>query len=462
MEQLLHEGESASLDYKRDQYPFAGAADEDKGEILKDILSFANGWRHAEAYILLGVEEVIGRRSNVVGVSHHIPDNDLQQFVNSKTNRPVTFSYRAYTFEGKQLGVITIPQQDRPFYLKKDFGRLKKEVVYYRQGTTTALATPDVIAKMGTPVEIAKLLAAGGKEDAAPKPLTPEAAGELVKKYLSDDRHRIRLNDLVRDKGNELARQTVGPEFPTHISPPPSADTFTQRARRYEEISQVALAMMIEGCYYGTQAHERLWVELLQRVANLQGERGGYPSLLDLRRYPALLLLYGGGMAAVAARHYETLHALLTKPKITDEMQGTDQPPLYRLSPYDVMTQDHARLLVGSRRLAPLSDHLFEVLRGPCQALLPANREYQLCFDRFEYLRSLLEVDETGDVRSLGCFGWRGRLPGENVREEIKTEEQAAGPDWPPYQASWFEGERQRFLAARKKVEDTVVQYGWR
>jgi hypothetical protein len=25
MEQLLHEGESSSLDYKRDQYPFAGA-----------------------------------------------------------------------------------------------------------------------------------------------------------------------------------------------------------------------------------------------------------------------------------------------------------------------------------------------------------------------------------------------------------------------------------------------------
>src|SRR5947209_4103306 len=32
MEHLLHEGESSSLDYKRDQYPFAGATDEEKGE----------------------------------------------------------------------------------------------------------------------------------------------------------------------------------------------------------------------------------------------------------------------------------------------------------------------------------------------------------------------------------------------------------------------------------------------
>ncbi|MCI0722295.1 MAG: ATP-binding protein [Acidobacteria bacterium] len=165
MEQLLHEGESSSLDYKRDQYLFAGASNEDKSELLKDILAFANGWRHAEAYILIGVDEVQGGRSTVVEVSHHIPENDLQQFVNSKTNRPVAFSYRAYPFEGKQVGVITIPQQDRPIYLNKDYGRLKKQVVYYRQGTTTAIASPDDIARMGTPVEIKKLLE-GEREEA--------------------------------------------------------------------------------------------------------------------------------------------------------------------------------------------------------------------------------------------------------------------------------------------------------
>jgi Putative DNA-binding domain len=165
MEQLLHEGESSNLDYKRDQYLFGGATDNEKSELLKDILAFANGWRHAEAYILIGVEEVAGGRSTVVGVSYHIPENDLQQFVNSKTNRPVTFSYRSYPFEGKQVGVITIPQQDRPLYLIRNFGRLQRHVVYYRQGTTTAIASPDDIARMGKSAEIEKLLA-GQSEDA--------------------------------------------------------------------------------------------------------------------------------------------------------------------------------------------------------------------------------------------------------------------------------------------------------
>ena len=150
MEQLLHEGESSSLDYKRDQYPFAGANDDDKGELLKDVLAFANGWRHAEGYILIGVQEVAGGRSKVVGVANHIPENDLQQFVNTKTNRPITFSYRAFPFEAQQVGIITIPQQDRPIYLTKNFGKLQKQVVYYRQGTTTAIASPDDIVRMGS------------------------------------------------------------------------------------------------------------------------------------------------------------------------------------------------------------------------------------------------------------------------------------------------------------------------
>src|SRR5947208_12124204 len=107
-EELLNEEESSTLDCKRDQYPFQGATDEQKGELLKDILAFANAWRHADAYILIGVDEVKGGRSIVVGVSVHLNDNNLQQFVNSKTQRPLAFSYRAYPFEGRQVGVIHI------------------------------------------------------------------------------------------------------------------------------------------------------------------------------------------------------------------------------------------------------------------------------------------------------------------------------------------------------------------
>lgn len=151
MERLLNEEESSELDFKRDQYPFDGATvtDEQRSELLKDILAFANAWRRVDAYILIGVADVRGGRSTVVGVTTHLNDHVLQQFVNSRTNRPISFSYEAFPFEGVQLGVIRVEAQDRPVYLNKNFGRLRANTVYIRRGSSTAEATPDEIAKMG-------------------------------------------------------------------------------------------------------------------------------------------------------------------------------------------------------------------------------------------------------------------------------------------------------------------------
>jgi len=148
-ESLLYEGESPTLDFKRDQYPFSGASDDEKGELLKDILAFANAWRRTDAYILIGVEEIQGGRSSVCGVTSHLNDASLQQFVNSKTQRPVLLSYEAFSFQGVQVGIIRLPLQPRPFFLRTNFGRLQANTVYIRRGSSTAIALPDEVAEMG-------------------------------------------------------------------------------------------------------------------------------------------------------------------------------------------------------------------------------------------------------------------------------------------------------------------------
>jgi len=149
VEALLYEDESTTLDFKRDQYQFDEASDKQKSELLKDILAFANAWKRSDAYILIGVEEVKGGKSTVVGLSKHLEDASIQQFVNSKTQRPVSFSYIALELEGKQIGVLHIPIQTRPLYLNRDYGHLKKNIVYIRRGSSTEEASPDEIAKMG-------------------------------------------------------------------------------------------------------------------------------------------------------------------------------------------------------------------------------------------------------------------------------------------------------------------------
>jgi hypothetical protein len=148
IEALLHEDESSSLDFKREQYLFDGASDDEKSELLKDILAFSNAWRRSDAYILIGVEEVRGARSRAIGVRRHLDDAKLQQFVNSKTQKVLRFSYQVSVVDGVEIGVISIPVQSPPFFLRKDFGRLKKDTVYTRHGSSTSIADPDEIARM--------------------------------------------------------------------------------------------------------------------------------------------------------------------------------------------------------------------------------------------------------------------------------------------------------------------------
>jgi hypothetical protein len=148
-ESLLYQTESEVLDFKIDQYPFEAATDVQKSELLKDILSFANAWRRSDAYILIGVEEIRGGRSIVRGISKQLLNRNLQQFVHSKTNRAVSFSYEELQAEGLLVAAIRIPLQERPIYLRKDFGKLKANVVYIRRGDSTGEAPPDEIVKMG-------------------------------------------------------------------------------------------------------------------------------------------------------------------------------------------------------------------------------------------------------------------------------------------------------------------------
>lgn len=151
MEQLLNDDENSRLDFKVAQYNFVGATDDKKAELLKDIIAFANAWRNEDAYILIGVEEVKGGKSIVVGETNHLDEASIQQFINSKANRAVEFSHRIFPFEGKKIGIIRIPVQKRPFFLKKDFGNLKKGIVYIRRGSSTDMngADPEEIARMG-------------------------------------------------------------------------------------------------------------------------------------------------------------------------------------------------------------------------------------------------------------------------------------------------------------------------
>ncbi len=150
LEVLLRREEGPALDFKQEQYPFENASENDKAELLKDILALANSLRLTNGYILIGVKEVKAGPSEIVGVEKHLDDANLHQFVNGKTQRAVQFSYVPFRVADVEIGVIEVESQRRPFFLKKKFGKLQSNEVWIRDGSASRIANPDEIADMGS------------------------------------------------------------------------------------------------------------------------------------------------------------------------------------------------------------------------------------------------------------------------------------------------------------------------
>jgi hypothetical protein len=206
---LLQRSEGDTLDFKRDNYRFRNATDDEKSELLKDILSLANAWKATDGSIIIGVEETNGKATNVCGVAPELNDSAVQQFVNSKTNRPVAFAVEHAEHEGAQLTIIRIAQkQSRPIFLNKGYGRLKKNVVYIRHGSSTEEASPDEIAEM------AKEVFASSPDVEMRFQITVDAycyRSEFP--LLLDNREPTYFDGfeiVVRNKGNALARHIQG------------------------------------------------------------------------------------------------------------------------------------------------------------------------------------------------------------------------------------------------------------
>ena len=148
LDMLRYKSEGPDIDFKQALYRFIGGSEEDKAEMLKDILAMANAWRGDTGYILLGLKERRPHPAEVVGITDSIDDAKMQQFVHGKVKPKLTFKYEEHLYDGKTVGVISIPKQKRAFYLAHAYGKLKSNVVYVRRGSTTDEAEPPEVAAM--------------------------------------------------------------------------------------------------------------------------------------------------------------------------------------------------------------------------------------------------------------------------------------------------------------------------
>lgn len=352
-----------------------------------------------------------------------------------------------------------------------DPGDRAKQLIEHRQGQLISIASADQ-AFQSLAEKIQAL-----EEHHRPHPLSAQLAVASLKQYLPEDRHRIRLHDLIISE-TQRCYEAISDQERFPLGRGGFADNtafdveFLRQVRSYESLSEILLALFIHGCYWSETRHDGLWIKSLERLAQPHQIQGQYAEgLLRLRRYPALLLLYAGGMAALAADRYHTLAALLTGPKVRDPYRPTDTPATCEIYPLQVFGDLGNRLPEMERHYTPVSDWLFNVLREPLRNYAAEDLEYQRLFDRFEYMLALVHADVKSreDKHNsfwgpIGAFAWRYRHHIQRgiagiIQQEIDVQQQL----WPSLQAGLFDGSLEQLRTVKAGFDDRLTRgtAGW-
>jgi hypothetical protein len=196
----------------------------------------------------------------------------------------------------------------------------------------------------------------------ATDPLPPAVAATTVKRYLAEDRYRIRLNDLVGEAVRESAVGFDSLRF--DLAHQFTAAEFLRRMKVYEAGTEVLRHMIVALCQWGDARHEALMVNILELATDYSTLRqGAYTDTWNqLRLYPSLLLHYAGGVAALSADNYGMFTALLTRPRHHDH--NGERPLLLECCAPRVFRADLKQFLPGYlNHHTPASDYLFD---QPC------------------------------------------------------------------------------------------------
>jgi len=278
------------------------------------------------------------------------------------------------------------------------------------------------------------------------------------KKYLGDDRFRIQAHDLVIQEANKLYEELSSDQF--SLDTPFNEENYKARVRIYESLTEILRNLFITGGYWGEKKHENLWVRCLERVIVPSRARSGHEVWINLRCYPALLLLYSGGISSIAANRYSNFVALLTKPKYF--AIDRNLPLTLFLAPTKVIDKFLAEKIFQLKNAyTPTSDHLQQILREPFMKYIPDDEQYFNFFDRFEYLFALVYFDLNKKYRErnwapVGRFLWRNRDETErHIITEIECESTEEGDNWPPIKAGLFNGSFDRF----QNIEKEFVEF---
>lgn len=264
--------------------------------------------------------------------------------------------------------------------------------------------------------ELVELVPELVKAPAAPARVPQSAKGELrspvteFRQALTEPAEQT-VHDRVQVAATAALELLTESRYPTtgHVDDSELPAALEKRLTGYEHDLASLLRLVAIGVRSGDRRHDDVWVNLVERFLHPRETppRGAHEVWVSATAYPALLLVYVVGVAAVAAGREDLVHRLLCQTKVTST-DGRTTPVLRALALRNVVDPRHAAALPAWGGAPPhqaLSVHLRQVLSRVFFNIVDGSA-FDWSFADYECLRSLLELHDA-PFSSLGEFAVR-------------------------------------------------------
>ena len=136
--------ESPNLDFKKEEYKKA-----DYTSLIKDVLSMANALNTETKRIVIGVKYKPGEEKEIFGLEKLSDQAIFENIIQENIEPNINFKYYPYSYKNKKLGVIEIfDTYDKPYMMKKDYGKLRKGDMWIRKGSRQSKVTREDLDRM--------------------------------------------------------------------------------------------------------------------------------------------------------------------------------------------------------------------------------------------------------------------------------------------------------------------------
>lgn len=200
-------GEGDYLDFKEEDYH-----KENKIELVKDVIAFANSHSIRNKYIIIGIKEENNICQDIIGIDKEkVRDEaEFQQIIKTYIKEDLIFEYKIINIDGKDLLVIKIPatnNANRPFMVKTQIKYLKENEIYIRKGSMTTLANKKDLTYMFKENKSSKLIVQSYLDGKLSNRVQISELNSKIEKYKEEKFKQLKkfVDEINNLKGNEFS-----------------------------------------------------------------------------------------------------------------------------------------------------------------------------------------------------------------------------------------------------------------